>query len=64
MPNDTSTEFTPNLRQMELLLWQMIEDFGGGEVSAFPPDDAPNRRVVFRHDGGYVWMTCVQDGEL
>lgn len=45
-----SEALTP--RQIELLLWQIVTDFGGGEMASEPADDAPGRELlVYRGEG-------------
>jgi hypothetical protein len=56
-PDTDELALTP--RQIELLFWQIINDFAGGEVSTIPPTDAPDRRVAFYRDGEYVKMMAM-----
>lgn len=60
---DEAAELGLTPRQVELLLWQLVMDLGGG-ISTQPAEDIPKRRVVFLPDGDYIEMLCEgRDGE-
>jgi len=43
-------------RQMELMLWQLLDDMGG-EISTIPPEDTSGKTVMFYRDRGeYIGM--------
>lgn len=48
-------------RQKELLLWQIVSDFGGGELFTIPADDIPGRRLLFHRDGERIGMCATED---
>lgn len=55
-----SKALTP--RQIELLLWQIVMDFGGGEMGSAPAEDIPGRELlVCVNDDGSVDLCANED---
>jgi hypothetical protein len=59
---DAFPELKLTPRQVELILWQIVTDFGGGEMGTKPAEDEPHRRVVFyKGDSGYIDMAATEE---
>ena len=59
---DTGIWITLTERQKDLLLWQIVSDYAGGEATVPLPKDIPGREIMFtEYEGAIVIVANEKD---